>query len=212
MGSDMSAGSIGAEEQGKAGEFGLEIFWKILERLLKEESPLHLAWRKEAEALRRELWPRDAVERLMVDQILWLHARFAQLSVMSARQTELEGARAIHGACDRLADTLRRHMAALVSYRYPKRKKFLAVKQANFANQQIVVTGRRGRGRPRKNVLQTTKGDERGGAFERAISETQKAEVPALENGVAQEAARHFEASAVGEIYGAADSNGEEKV
>ena len=143
------------------GEMGLDVYWKILETILPPGNSLWGGWAVDAEAVIKELGARDGIEKLMLDQILWLHGRLARLTLLSCRRKKLEEAEGYHAAADRLTDTLRRHMAAFASYRYPERKRFVAVNRANIAEQQIVIDGRNKRGRPRlgtRNLKLETRG------------------------------------------------------
>jgi hypothetical protein len=72
---------------------------------------------------------------------------------MSSLEKEADKAMSYHAACDRLADTMRRHISAFCAYRYPERKRFVAVKRANIAQQQIVINSGKKRGRPKKRTL-----------------------------------------------------------
>jgi hypothetical protein len=83
--------------------------------------------------------PRDFLEQMLCLQAAWTHARLAHLSGMANQQTETKNVRVVHDACDRAANTFRRQMLALVEYRRPPRTDaFVAIKQANVANQQVV--------------------------------------------------------------------------
>jgi hypothetical protein len=118
---------------------GLKIYCRMLDTLLLGDSPMRQESCEQARRLLAELAPRDAIEKMMVDQILWLHARLAHLSFYSSVQTRLKPMQVMHEACDRLADTIRRHIVAFSDYRDPGRRRFTAVKQANIAQQQIVA-------------------------------------------------------------------------
>jgi hypothetical protein len=193
------------------GEMGLDVYWKILGGMLTDQSPLWGSWGVQAEGLVRELGARDGIEKLMVDQILWMHARLGLLSV-AASQRRGDEALGFHSACDRAADTLRRHIAAFLSYRYPERKRFFSVKRANIAQQQIVVEGKKKRGRPRKkNLAQKDEGGGCGVVIGRAVSEAEEATVLPEPGGIGEEEGVHSAASDLGEDKGAADVLGEEK-
>jgi hypothetical protein len=90
-------------------------------------------------ALKESMQPRDALEEMLVLQMAWTHARIANLSRIAPRQTDANNVRVVNDACDRAANTFRRMMLALAEYRRPPRADhFVAIKQANVANQQVV--------------------------------------------------------------------------
>lgn len=91
------------------------------------------------ESIKESVQPRDAVEEMLVLQMLWTHARLAKLSAIANEQVQRANVRLVHDACDRAANTFRRQMAALSEYRRPPRgDAFIAIKQANLAAQQVV--------------------------------------------------------------------------
>ena len=90
-------------------------------------------------AIRESVQPRDALEEMTLVQLAWLHARIAKLSVLAIEQTQTSNVRVVNDACDRAANTFRRMMLALAEYRRPRQAAgFVAIKQANVANQQVV--------------------------------------------------------------------------
>jgi hypothetical protein len=196
------------------GEMGLDVYWKILEGILSPQSLCWGAWKVEAEGIVQQLGPRDGVEKLMVDQILWLHARLGSLSVLASLEKKADKAAGLHAACDRLADTVRRHVSAFCAYRYPERKRFVAVKRANIAQQQIVISGGKKRGRPRLETgnlkLETRqKGTSDGLNIGGIVSFGNEAAVSAGLEGGGKEEALHLPAEAVGDVDGASDEAGE---
>ncbi|MCH8153371.1 MAG: hypothetical protein IH830_13475 [Planctomycetes bacterium] len=83
--------------------------------------------------------PRDPLEEMLVMQCLWTHTRLAYLSKLANQQVRLEAVKVVHGCCDQASNTFRRLMLALAEYRRPpKGDSFLAIRQANVAQQQIV--------------------------------------------------------------------------
>jgi hypothetical protein len=67
------------------------------------------------------------------------HARLGALSVIKPTQEGVPALRALNEACDRAAGTFRKQMLALAEYRRPPRTdSFVAIKQANVANQQVI--------------------------------------------------------------------------
>lgn len=82
---------------------------------------------------------RDPLEEMLVVQALWTHTRLARLSSIANQQTTPNHIKVVHDACDRAGNTLRRQMLALAEYRRPPRTDaFMAIKQANVAQQQVV--------------------------------------------------------------------------
>lgn len=82
---------------------------------------------------------RDPMEDMLVQQALWTHARVAKLTILAKDQTQLYEIRILHEACNKASNTYRRLMLALAEKRRPKRSDaFVAIKQANLAQQQVV--------------------------------------------------------------------------
>jgi hypothetical protein len=92
------------------------------------------------EEVLRKMAPRDPAEEMLVAQLLTAHARVMHLSDLACRQTGLEQIRTLHEYADRASNTYRRLMLALAEYRQPPRTgdSFTAIRQANFAAQQVV--------------------------------------------------------------------------
>jgi hypothetical protein len=92
------------------------------------------------EAVRESVKPRDALEEMLVVQMAWTHARLARLSAIAHNQEHRGNVQVIHDACDQAANTFRRQMLALAEYRRPAAQagSFVAIRQANVANQQVV--------------------------------------------------------------------------
>jgi hypothetical protein len=91
------------------------------------------------EAIRESVKPRDALEEMLVVQMAWTHARLARLSAIAHNQEKRENLQAVQDACDHAANTFRRQMLALAEYRRPPQPgNFMAIRQANVANQQVV--------------------------------------------------------------------------
>src|SRR5688572_21647080 len=84
--------------------------------------------------------PRDAVEQLLLGQMLLTHIRAARLTCGAMRQTNAKWAQLMHEAADRAGNTFRRQILALAEYRRPPRppRSFTAIGQANIAQQQLV--------------------------------------------------------------------------
>jgi hypothetical protein len=91
------------------------------------------------QAIRESVQPRDALEEMLVVQMAWTHARLSRLSAIASDQERRANVQVVHDACDRAANTFRRQMLTLAEYRRPAPAgSFVAIKQANLANQQVV--------------------------------------------------------------------------
>jgi hypothetical protein len=91
------------------------------------------------QSIRESVQPRDAIEEMLVVQMAWAHARLARLSAIAHNQEQRGNVQVVHDACDRAANTFRRQMLALAEYRRPPQSNnFMAIRQANLANQQVV--------------------------------------------------------------------------
>ncbi|NOG54735.1 MAG: hypothetical protein HND57_10480 [Planctomycetes bacterium] len=93
------------------------------------------------EDMLRRMAPRDPLEEMLAVQALLAHARVLHLSTLANQQQTPDGIRVIHEYADRASNTYRRLMLALAEYRKPPRggNSFTAVKQANIAQQQLVM-------------------------------------------------------------------------
>lgn len=90
-------------------------------------------------SIRESVQPRDAIEEMLVVQMAWTHARLARLSSIANNQEQRRNVLIVHDACDRTANTFRRQMLTLADYRRPAQpNNFMAIRQANVANQQVV--------------------------------------------------------------------------
>lgn len=84
--------------------------------------------------------PTDALERMLVEQATWTHARTAHLSLMTTQSTDLDTVVSLSTATDRASNNFRRLMLALKEYRQPQREpaNHTSIGQANIAAQQVV--------------------------------------------------------------------------
>jgi hypothetical protein len=85
--------------------------------------------------------PRDPLEEMLVGQAILAHARAMHLALIAPNQTSIDGVRVVNEYADRAANTFRRMTLALAEYRRPPRAgdSFTAIRQANIAQQQVVV-------------------------------------------------------------------------
>jgi hypothetical protein len=82
----------------------------------------------------RRLEPRDPLEQMLIDQMLWTHVRIGRLTMQAIRQDRIEPLKVTHEAADRALNAFRRHMLALQEYRSPKpAPSFTAINQQNIA-------------------------------------------------------------------------------
>jgi hypothetical protein len=156
-------------EAPEAESVAMRLYRTMLESWVRADSPRLASAALEGARMLAEANPNDAIESMLMQQAVWLHARMGHLSHFATIQTKHRPMKMMHEAADRVAGACRRHLMALAEYRDPKRRRFTAVKQANFA-QQIVVGPRRKRGRPRKNE-QIEGLCDGGGDFSRAAAE-----------------------------------------
>lgn len=121
---------------------GSEVYRRQLSHISKD-TELHEAHLAYVVDLINSIKPRDALEQMLLMQALWTHARLAHLSVLANQQTHTISVKTINEACDRAANTFRRQMLALSEYRSPKHgDTFMAIKQANVAQQQVITHGK----------------------------------------------------------------------
>jgi hypothetical protein len=84
----------------------------------------------------------DPFEQMLVMQAIWTHTRLAHLSALANQQTDSDHIKVLNEACDRCANTFRRQMLGIAEYRRPPRTDaFVAIKQANVAQQQVIANG-----------------------------------------------------------------------
>ncbi len=81
--------------------------------------------------------PRDPLERMLVQQLMWCHQRIARLSLKACNQSDLEPIKVINELTDQAMNSYRRLMLALREYRAPHRQ--VNIKQLNQAEQQNIV-------------------------------------------------------------------------
>jgi hypothetical protein len=104
---------------------------------LTESAMLH------ARRVMERMAPRDPVEEMLVAQLLATHARVMRLNWLANKQESYHGIKTITEYADRATNTYRRQMLALAEYRKPPRAgdSFTAIRQANVAQNQVVVNG-----------------------------------------------------------------------
>lgn len=89
----------------------------------------------------RSMKPRDAMEELLLSQVLWIHGRIASLTQRVATEEEMTEVERLNGMIERAHNTFRRQMLTLAEYRRPAavRGSGTSIKQANIAGQQIIM-------------------------------------------------------------------------
>jgi hypothetical protein len=137
--------------------------------------------------------PRDELERMLIEQSLWLHTRIARLSVQAANSTGEKSVRILNEAADRATNTFRRHMLALKEYRSARRPKvFMPIRSAqigNMAGQQVVNTA----GSSRNGIFRFLRSQR----TKRNCNAIDREAVPAIAPGTTGEAGEHQEGEAV---------------
>jgi len=122
--------------------------------------------------------PSDAIEDMLVVQMAWTHARLAKLSALAVDQTQVKNVQVVNDACNRAANTFRRQMLALSEYRRPPQLAgFVAIEQADVANQQVVQNVQAGRASENQKGLIAS--NEQGSAAPALPPVAERAEVPA---------------------------------
>jgi len=85
--------------------------------------------------------PRDALEKLALEQLMVHHARVLALSRQAAMNAEGDGVKVINEACDGASGSFRRLMTAFRDHRRPKDSgTSYTIGQANVAQQQVIQT------------------------------------------------------------------------
>jgi hypothetical protein len=133
----MSTGSGGSESSEDAGD-SLRI---LLDLAL--ESDLHSSARfgPVAREMLRRLAPRDSAETMLVVQMIATFSRSMFLSRHANKQKNPKWFALYSEECDRTMNLYRKQMQSLADYRGPRRRSFTAIRTANIAGQQVVVSG-----------------------------------------------------------------------
>jgi hypothetical protein len=92
-----------------------------------------------AEDLFDRMDPRDPVEEMLLTQLVLTHARVLHLTDLANRRDDADSIRTVHEYADRASNTFRRLALSLSEYRRPPvAANFTAIRQANFAAQQVI--------------------------------------------------------------------------
>lgn len=83
---------------------------------------------------------RDPAEEMLIQQLVLAHGRVQRLTAILGSETKIDAIRVVAEHAERASNTYRRLMLALAEYRSPPRTgdTFAVVKQANFAQQQVI--------------------------------------------------------------------------
>lgn len=166
------------------------------------------AGRETAEAATRDaaaaidaMAPRDPVERMLVEQILFAHARAMRLSQLANQQNSLDGIRVANEYADKASNTARRLALALAEYRRPPKTgpSFTAIGQANIAAQQVVV---------QREEAQSGNATNEQGSGQHEAGETPAA-LPADAGGAGVVAGLRRPREALGPVHRAPDTPGQ---
>jgi hypothetical protein len=111
----------------------------LLDLGLPKDSKLTSQIRPLARDLLIELNPQDAIERMLAVQMIAAFSRSMFLSRHANNQTHFKWFSLYSGECDRAMTLFRRQLQTLQDLRRPRRS-FTAIRQANIAGQQIVIT------------------------------------------------------------------------
>jgi hypothetical protein len=102
------------------------------------------SWAARIAPLARDLYaqvaPRDPAEQMLAAQMVATFARSMFLARHANRQRHPKWFSLYSAECDRATDLYRRQMRALDEHRAPRRATFTAIRTANIAGQQVVVT------------------------------------------------------------------------
>lgn len=149
VGCEEDAGSVDAEvemttEQQLEGvpedlQYAVQIYAKPLEPFMKKGSILRRRVREDARKMLEEFAARDPVERMLFEQLLWMHGRISFLHHQCCIEANAKVMEIAQAGFNQMVAAARRHAMALAEYRDPKRRSFTSVKQANIAQQQVVA-------------------------------------------------------------------------
>jgi len=145
------------------------------------------------DALARELLvqldPQDAAEKMLVTQMIATFGRSMFLSRFANRQKHPKWFGLVSAECGRAMNLYRKQMQSLAEYRRPRRTVFTAIRNANIAGQQVVVTGGATPIDPQR---------EDGYAETVQTAGQAKATLPPVGRGKGRPASRHRQNQAVG--------------
>ena len=112
----------------------------LLDLGMPGDSTLATMIRPLARALLLQVDPQDAAERMLAVQMIGSFSRSMFLSRNANRQKNSRWFALYSGECNRAMALFRRQMQTFIDLRRPRRTSFTAIRHANIAGQQIVVT------------------------------------------------------------------------
>jgi hypothetical protein len=118
--------------------FSAQIFEALLRLPIGTSKGLSAAARKYAMSFQDRLGQGDPLEEILVQHLLWTHARATQLSHLTAQAASLPTLEMLSAATDRTMNTLRRLVGAIDEHRHGP-SSVTRIAQANIANQQVVM-------------------------------------------------------------------------
>jgi hypothetical protein len=112
----------------------------LLDLAVPDDSRLSEKIRPMAREVLIQIDPRDASERMLAVQMIAAFSRSMFLARYANLQKNAKWFSLYSGECNRAMATFRGQLQTLTDLRRPRRTTFNAIRQANFADQQIVVT------------------------------------------------------------------------
>jgi hypothetical protein len=107
---------------------------------LPDDTKLSARIRPLARELLMQLDPQDVAERMLAVQMIASFSRSMFLSRNANRQKNARWFKLYSGECDRAMTLFRQQMQTFTDLRRPRRTTFNAIRNANIAGQQIVIT------------------------------------------------------------------------
>ena len=144
FGNENSEGGVGCDPRADSGEGGTIVddpLSVLVDLALEADSNAAARIGPIARELVRQLGPRDPVETMLVTQMIATFSRSMFLSRHANKQKNPKWFALYSEECDRTMNLYRKQMQALAEYRQPRRRSFTAIRTANFAGQQVVVSG-----------------------------------------------------------------------
>jgi hypothetical protein len=134
-----------------------------------------------ARELLGQLGPRDGAEKILVTQMIATFSRSMFLSRRVNIQTNPKWFALYSAECDRAMNLYRKQMQSLAEYRRPRRRTFTAIRTANIAGQQMVLSGEvaGGRAKRKDSRVKTMESGVRIDEEERLLRARLQAQVPA---------------------------------
>ena len=120
---------------------GVDPLQALLDLALEPNSPYSACVGPLARELVTQLDPRDSAEKMLVTQMIATFSRSMFLSRHANRQKNPRWFALYSAECDRTMNLYRKQMQSLAEYRRPRRRTFTAIRTANIAGQQVVLSG-----------------------------------------------------------------------